>query len=66
MQSALMWGLIPGGGHFYLDEPGAGAVYAGSMLSLIGAGVWLDQRNQELERDDELNTKYLTDFDCKK
>ena len=59
MQSALMWGLIPGGGHFYLDEPGAGAAYAGSMLSLIGSGVWLDQRNQELERDDELNTFWL-------
>lgn len=59
MQSAIMWGLIPGGGHFYLDEPEVGAAYAGTMLSLIGAGVWLDQRNRELERDDEVNAFWL-------
>jgi hypothetical protein len=59
MQSALMWGIIPGGGHFYLDETKAGITYAGTMLSLIGAGIWLDERNRELEHHDEVNTYRL-------
>jgi len=59
VQSALTWALIPGGGHFYLDEPEMGGIYAGTMLSLIGAGSWLDERNHELERNDEVNTFWL-------
>lgn len=59
VQSALFWALLPGGGHFYLDEPEAGTAYAGTMLSLVGAGIWLDEYNLELGRDDEVNSFWL-------
>lgn len=57
--SALAWGLLPGGGHFYLDEPEAGAAYAGSFLSLVGAGIWLEDRKHVLDDDDQVNTFWL-------
>lgn len=59
LQSALLWSLLPGAGHYYLDEPDAGAAYAGTMLPLIGAGIWLNERNHELDREDEVNTFWL-------
>ena len=59
MATALMWGIIPGGGHYYLGEHEMGTVYAGSILSLIGASAWLDERNRELKHDDEVNTFWL-------
>ncbi len=59
LATALTWGLIPGGGHFYLGENETGAAYAGTMLSLLGAGTWLDERNSKLQRDDEVNAFWL-------
>lgn len=59
VEKTLLWSLVPGGGHFYLGETRTGAAYAGSMLSLGGAAVWLDQENDEEERDDEVNTFLL-------
>jgi len=59
MATALIWGIIPGGGHYYLGEHEMGTVYAGSILSLMGAGAWLDERNRELKHDDEINTYRL-------
>ncbi len=55
LRSALLLALIPGGGHFYLGESEAGATYAGTILPLIGGGVWLDRSNDRLGRD-EINT----------
>ena len=59
LQPALRWALIPGAGHFYLGEPKAGAAYVATLLPLVGAGIWLDERNQELQRDDEANIFWL-------
>lgn len=59
LQSALLWGLLPGAGHYYLGEAGTGTAYAATVLPLIGAGIWLDERNNELDRDDEVNTFWL-------
>lgn len=59
LRSALLFALIPGGGHFYLGESEAGAAYMGSILPLIGSGVWLDRKNQRLERDDEINAFWV-------
>jgi hypothetical protein len=33
--------------------------YAGTILPFIGAGIWLDERNDGLDRDDEVNTFWL-------
>jgi membrane protease YdiL (CAAX protease family) len=59
MAAALMWGIIPGGGHYYLGEHKTGTAYAGSILSLVGASAWLDDRNRKLEHHDEVNSLWL-------
>lgn len=56
---SMLWSLVPGGGHLYLGEQGVGTAYLGSTFSLVGAGFWLDERNDELGRDDEINTFWL-------
>jgi hypothetical protein len=59
LQSSLLWALLPGGGHFYLDEPAEGTAYAATIVPLIGAGAWLNGRNGDLGRQDEANTFWL-------
>lgn len=59
VRSALLCALIPGGGHLYLHEYSTAAGYAGSIGALAAAGLWLDQRNQDLDRDKEVNSFYL-------
>jgi membrane protease YdiL (CAAX protease family) len=57
--TALQWSLIPGAGHFYLDQDREGILIAGSVAALAGAGIWLDQRNDDLGRNDEVNSFWI-------
>jgi len=52
---ALIWSLLPGGGHFYLGEVGTGIAYAASTAVFLGAGAEVQRRNDELGREDEYN-----------
>lgn len=55
MTPALLWSLLPGGGHFYLGDPVTGATYATLTGMFMLTGLEVQRRNDELERDDELN-----------
>ena len=59
IQTALLWSLIPGAGHYYLDEDQTATTYVATFLPLIGAGFWLDERNDDLGHYDEANTFWL-------
>ena len=59
VKSALIWALIPGGGHLYLGETATALGYAGTMGALATAGGWLQNRNDHLDRPDEINSFYL-------
>ena len=52
---ATLWALLPGGGHFYLGDPLTGTTYAALTGGLLLAGAEVSRRNEELDRDDELN-----------
>lgn len=52
---ALIWSLLPGGGHFYLGEVGTGLTYAISTAAFLGVGGEVQRRNDELGREDEYN-----------
>lgn len=55
MAPPLLWSLLPGGGHFYLGNTGAGVTYATLTGAFLLAGAEVQRRNDELDRDDELN-----------
>jgi membrane protease YdiL (CAAX protease family) len=55
LMPGLLWSLLPGGGHFYAGEPGAGLTYAVGTVGLLAAGVEVGRRNDRLGRDDEVN-----------
>lgn len=55
MTPALLWSLLPGGGHFYLGNTGTGLTYATLTGAFMLTGVEVQRRNDELDRDDELN-----------
>ncbi|MBN1670152.1 MAG: CPBP family intramembrane metalloprotease [Kiritimatiellae bacterium] len=59
VSEALAWSLIPGGGHHYLGEHGAGNAYLGSVLAFGGMGAWVEDRNAALDRPDEVNVFWL-------
>jgi len=59
VSSALTWSLIPGAGHYHLGERKEAAIYGGTTLSLLAAGLWLNERNRELDRRDEVNIFWL-------
>lgn len=52
---AMLWSLLPGGGHFYLGDPLAGATYATLTTAFLATGFEVSRRNDELGRDDEVN-----------
>jgi membrane protease YdiL (CAAX protease family) len=52
---AMLWSLIPGGGHFYLGDPLTGATYATLTTAFLATGFEVSRRNDELQRDDEVN-----------
>jgi len=59
LRPALLWSLNPGGGFFYLDEPGSGVAYAATTAAFLGAGAEVERRNRKLGRDDEVNVPAL-------
>lgn len=53
----MVWALLPGGGHFAMGETGTGIAYAASTAVFLLGGAALQDRNEELGRDeDEVNT----------
>jgi len=57
---AMIWSLIPGGGHIYLGDTGTGIAYASLFTAFAGAGVEVQRRNEDLDRDDdEVNVPLL-------
>jgi membrane protease YdiL (CAAX protease family) len=57
---ALMWSLLPGGGHFYLGDIGEGLAYATLAGGFIAGGIEVQRRNEDLDRDDdEVNVSFL-------
>ncbi len=61
VQTALRWSLIPSAGHWYLDDEEEIRWYGGSLLSLTALGLWLDDENDELDRD-QVNLFWLMAF----
>ncbi len=58
LQGALLWGLLPGGGHIYLGDVGTGLGYA-TLTGLMLAGAFeVERRNDRLGRD-EVNVPLL-------
>lgn len=55
MTPALLWSLLPGGGHFYLGDTATGVTYATLTGVFLATGAEVQRRNDELNRDDELN-----------
>ena len=55
MTPALLWSLLPGGGHFYLGDPVTGATYATLTAAFLVTGAEVQRRNDELGREDEVN-----------
>ena len=55
MTPALLWSLLPGGGHFYLGDPVTGLTYATLTGAFLLTGAEVQRRNDELGRDDEVN-----------
>ena len=55
MTPALLWSLLPGGGHFYLGDPVTGATYATLTAAFLATGAEVQRRNDELGREDEVN-----------
>jgi membrane protease YdiL (CAAX protease family) len=55
MTPAILWSLLPGGGHFYLGDPATGITYATLTGIFLATGAEVTRRNDELGRDDELN-----------
>lgn len=56
---ALLWSLLPGGGHFYLGETGTGLGYALSTGAFLLAGAEVQRRNEALGREDEDNAPQI-------
>jgi membrane protease YdiL (CAAX protease family) len=60
MAPALLWSLLPGGGHFYLGNTGTGITYATLTGAFFALGAEVQRRNEELDReDDELNVPFV-------
>lgn len=55
MTPAMLWSLLPGGGHFYLGNTGAGLAYATLTGAFLLTGAEVARRNDELNREDEVN-----------
>lgn len=56
---AIGWNILPGGGHFYLGEFEEGIAYLSSISVFGAAGVWMEERNEKLDRYDEVNSFYI-------
>lgn len=52
---AMLWSLLPGGGHFYLGDPLTGVTYATLTTAFLVTGLEVARRNDELGREDEVN-----------
>jgi membrane protease YdiL (CAAX protease family) len=59
MLPAMLWSLLPGGGHFYLGDTAAGFTYAGLTAAFLAAGAEVQRRNDELDRKDEVNVSEI-------
>lgn len=59
MLPAMLWSLLPGGGHIYLGDTADGVTYAVLTAALLGAGAEVQRRNDELGRKDEVNVPDL-------
>ncbi|HUR41663.1 MAG TPA: CPBP family intramembrane glutamic endopeptidase [Verrucomicrobiae bacterium] len=55
MTPAMLWSLLPGGGHFYLGDTGTGLTYATLTGAFLLTGAEVSRRNDELGREDEVN-----------
>lgn len=55
MTPPLLWSLLPGGGHMYLGDVGTGVTYAALTTAFLATGAEVQRRNDEMNRDDELN-----------
>ncbi|MGH8443116.1 MAG: lysostaphin resistance A-like protein [Nevskiaceae bacterium] len=59
-RKAVLWSLLPGGGHFYLGDTTTGVTYAGLTAAFLLGGAEVQRRNERLDRDDdEVNVPYL-------
>ncbi|MGQ0585849.1 MAG: lysostaphin resistance A-like protein [Gammaproteobacteria bacterium] len=57
---AMIWSLLPGGGHIYLGDTSAGITYASLFTAFAAGGVEVQRRNEDLGRDDdEVNVPLL-------
>lgn len=59
MVPPLLWSLLPGGGHIYLGDVGTGVTYATLTAAFLATGAEVQRRNDELNRDDELNVPWV-------
>ena len=50
---------MPGAGHIYLGDTGTGLAYAGLTAAFLAGGVEVQRRNDNLDRDDEVNVPAL-------
>lgn len=50
---------MPGGGHIYLGDVGTGVTYATLTAAFLATGAEVQRRNDELNRDDELNVPWV-------
>lgn len=59
MTPAILWSLLPGGGHFYLGNVGTGLTYATLTTAFLATGVEVQRRNDALNREDEVNVPWI-------
>jgi membrane protease YdiL (CAAX protease family) len=50
---AMLWSVLPGGGHFYLGDTADGLAYATTAGLFIAGGLEVQRRNENLGRDDD-------------
>jgi len=59
LQTALLWSLLPGGGHIYLGDSLTGAGYAALTVAFLAGGLEVQRRNEDLDRHGEVNVPAL-------
>src|SRR5690348_7123613 len=59
VRTAMLWSLLPGGGHIYLGDTGTGLGYAALTGVFLAGAYEVERRNDDLGRDDEVNVPLL-------